>query len=148
MTDTCDKSEVWDQRISTVKLAIFIYKAYYTYSTVTGRSGGSQPHGSSRHTPSHQKLLRSKENEIHLSRTRVKVYTHIYKNKITWTEHNWEMTGLPLKWWLLLDSVSDESDQATSSSRMIYILQELFSNARTKRINKVTNLNTAILLGL
>lgn len=43
-------SEKCHQIIRTVKLAIFIYKADYTYSTVTGCSGKSKPHSSSTHT--------------------------------------------------------------------------------------------------
>lgn len=43
-------SEKRHQINRTVKLAIFIYKADYTYSTVTGRSEKSNPHGSSTHT--------------------------------------------------------------------------------------------------
>ena len=59
-SSTCLKNVI--EALKLLESAVFIYKADYTNNTVTGYFEERQPNGSSQHTLSQQKLLRSKQN--------------------------------------------------------------------------------------
>lgn len=84
--------EEYHWNISTVKLALFIYKADYMYSTGTGcleggRGGGSLTAVLDTHVTSKAPEFKGKLTT--LVKNTLKLYTHIYKNKMTLTAHNW-----------------------------------------------------------